>query len=63
MRCDECNKTIGNTLYEIGDKRLCPVCWLGVEEGSKPKYQQFDNSWTEAKLVAHKEAMKPKPVP
>lgn len=57
MKCDECGATIGNTLYEVGDKRLCPVCWLG-EEGKEEKYQQFNNSWTEGKLQAHKDSLK-----
>lgn len=58
MRCDECGKTIGDTLYEVGDKRLCPVCWLGEKEGNKPKYQRSTNAWTDEKLKAHKERMK-----
>lgn len=64
MKCDECGKTIGDTLYIIGQegqanyKRLCPVCHLGFAEGSKPKYQRFTDSWTEAKLKAHKERVK-----
>jgi hypothetical protein len=55
MKCDGCGKTIGNTLYEVGQLRLCPVCWLGPDEGEKEKYQRFDASWTEEKLAAHKE--------
>ena len=58
MNCDNCNKRIGNTLYEVGELRLCAICWLGKKEGSKSKYQQFDNSWTIAKLKAHKDKMK-----
>ena len=54
MNCDQCNRLIGNTLYEVGDKKLCPICWLGKAEGSKPKYQQFDAKWTITNLAAFK---------
>ena len=60
MKCDNCGATIGNTLYEVGEKRFCPICWLGPEEGSLPKYHQKTNSWTEAKLKAHKDEIKEK---
>lgn len=64
MNCDRCNKKIGNTLYELGIEgqpnyeQLCPVCWLGPKEGSKPKYHKKDNAWTITKLKAHKDKMK-----
>lgn len=54
IKCDICEKVIGNTLYEVGQRRLCPVCWLG-DEGKEPKYQQFDASWTETNLKAFKD--------
>lgn len=50
MKCEQCEKTIGNTLYERGMKKLCPICYLG-EEGRKPIYQQDDNPWTDEKLT------------
>lgn len=53
MICDECRKTIGNSLYERGEKKLCPICVLG-EEGKESKYQQFDSPWTETNLAAFK---------
>ena len=58
MICDTCGKRIGNTLYMVGQTRLCPVCHLGEKEGKKEKYQQFDASWTEPKLKAHKNKVK-----
>jgi hypothetical protein len=58
IHCDNCGSLIGNTLYEVGDKKLCPICWLGPKEGTDPKYQKFDAKWTTQKLAAHKQAMK-----
>ena len=67
MNCDQCNRLIGNTLYEIGTgeryRRLCPICWLGKEEGSKSKYQQFDYKWTISNLAAFKAKPWPKDKP
>ncbi len=50
MKCENCGKTIGNTLYERGEKKLCPTCYLG-KEGENEIYQRNDNPWTDEKLV------------
>lgn len=53
MKCDGCGRTIGNSLYERGEQKLCPICVLG-EEGKESKYQQFDSPWTDVNLTAFK---------
>jgi len=55
MKCDKCGTLIGNTVYTVGTRELCPICWLGKEEGSKSKYQKFDNKWTKTKLKKARE--------
>lgn len=56
MNCDVCGKLIGDTVYtlDFGDKYVhkCPVCHLGVEEGSKSKYQRKTRPWTKTVLEA-----------
>ncbi len=66
LRCENviegkvCNSKIGNTLYELdyGNGKIlknCPICYLGVKEGKKEKYQKFNKSWTKEKLKEHKD--------
>ena len=60
MKYDCCERTVSNTLYEIGVegqpsyKRLCAICHLGEKEGSKPKYWDMSAFWTDASLASWK---------
>lgn len=62
MNCDICGALIGDTVYTLDDGKKyvhkCPICHLGIDEGTKPKYQRFTKSWKKADLEARLNAKK-----
>ena len=54
MKYDCCDRTVSNTLYEVGGKKFCAIHWLGEELGSDPKYWKMDANWTVASLKSWK---------